>query len=184
MTIYVNFTNSAQTAIDSVFSGPQDETAWPNQGTVEDTDARYLAFTDPTSTLTGARTAQNAVIDAAYADAIAVDVSFTTAAGVIKTYQADTDSQALLLQNTQAYTIAGAVPTGFYWRSVDNTQVSFTLADLQGLNAAVIAQDWAAFQTRSARKDSIAAATTVADVEAITWAAATTSTSTTSTSST
>jgi hypothetical protein len=47
---YVQFTDSTETTIVSVFGSPQDQTVFPNQGTVEDDDPRYLAFMDPSST--------------------------------------------------------------------------------------------------------------------------------------
>lgn len=40
----VQFSNEAQTEIIASFSCPQDETAYPNQGVVEDDDPRYSAF--------------------------------------------------------------------------------------------------------------------------------------------
>lgn len=41
---FVQFTDSTETKIITVFGCEQDATVWPNQGQVEDTDARYLAF--------------------------------------------------------------------------------------------------------------------------------------------
>ncbi|WP_158602104.1 DUF4376 domain-containing protein [Pararobbsia silviterrae] len=119
--------------------------------------------------LATAQTTQKLVIDAAYADAIQQNVSFTTAAGVTETFEADSDSQTLLVSATQGYTIAGATPAGFYWVAADNTQVPFTLADLTGLYQATLAQGWEAFQKRQTLKSQIDAATTVATVQAITW---------------
>ena len=72
-------------------------------------------------------------------------------------------------QATQGYQIAGATPDGFYWKASDNTQVPFTLADLQGLYQAILAQGWAAFQKRTTLKAQISAATTVAAVQAVNW---------------
>ena len=42
--IYVQFKDSSQTELESVFGGQQDPTAWPNQGQVQASDARYKAF--------------------------------------------------------------------------------------------------------------------------------------------
>ncbi len=95
MTKYVNFTDSAQTAIDSVFSAPQDGTVWPNQGTVEDTDARYLAFTDPASTLAGAQAVQNAGVLASF-DAACTDGFSSSVLGTSYTYPMDADARANL----------------------------------------------------------------------------------------
>jgi hypothetical protein len=119
--------------------------------------------------LAAAQAAQDAVIDAAYASAVTQDVSFKTAAGVTETFQADSTSQTMLMQATQGYQIAGAVPANFFWKASDNVLVPFTLADLEGLYGAILGQGWAAFQKRTTLKAEIAAATTVAAVTAVTW---------------
>ncbi|MBV2180879.1 MAG: DUF4376 domain-containing protein [Castellaniella sp.] len=105
----------------------------------------------------------------AYSQAVQQSVSFKSAGGVTQTFQADTNSQNILLQSYTGFQAAGAVPAAFYWVAADNTQVSFTLADLKGLYAAMLAQGWAAFQQLQTRKASIRAATTSAAVKAITW---------------
>ncbi len=107
--------------------------------------------------LADAQLAQSAVIDADYAAAVQEPVSFTSAAGVTKSFQADAESQTLLMQAAQGYTISGAVPSGFYWKAADNTLVTFTLADLHGLYSATLAQGWAAFQKRTTLKQQISA---------------------------
>lgn len=116
------------------------------------------------------RPRQSAVIDASYAAAVQQNVSFKTAAGVTETFQADADTQTLVIQATQGDQIAGAIPSsGFYWKAADNTQVTFTLADLQGLYTTILAQGWAAFQKRTTLKAQIEAATTVAAVQTVVW---------------
>jgi hypothetical protein len=120
--------------------------------------------------LVAAQTAQSAQIDAAYYVAIQQNVTFKTAAGVTATFEADADSQTLVTQAEQGYSIAGATPSGFFWKAADNTIIQpFTLADLQGLYAEILAQGWAAFQKRTNLKTQILAATTVAAVQAINW---------------
>lgn len=42
--INVQFTDNTETTICSVFSCPQDEIAYPNQGQILDTDARYESY--------------------------------------------------------------------------------------------------------------------------------------------
>lgn len=116
-----------------------------------------------------AQTTQTAAMYLAYTDAISQPVSYTTAGGVTKTFQADADSQDILSKTLSGYKAAGAVPEGFWWKSEDNTQVPFTLADLVGLSSAMLAQGWAAFQTLQARKASIRATTTRTEAQAITW---------------
>jgi hypothetical protein len=124
--------------------------------------------------LAAAQVAQVALIMAAYQTAIAQPVSFTTAAGVTKTFQAGPDSQTLLVAATQGYTLAGAVPSGFYWVSADNTEVPFTLADLSGLYAATLAQGWSSFQKKQTLKAQVNAITpstpnAIAAVQGIEW---------------
>lgn len=130
-----------------------------NGALVAPTDASLLAQ---------ARSAQCAAMDVQYAAAIAQDISFTTAAGVMKTYQADAVSRSNARDMIAAYT-TGGVPTGFYWLAKDNTPVPFTLGDLQGLAKAMGDQGWAAFQRLQDRKASIRAASTVSAVQAIVW---------------
>ncbi|MEC5405134.1 DUF4376 domain-containing protein [Paraburkholderia sp. MPAMCS5] len=124
----------------------------------------------PAQLLSAAQASQSTLIDAAYYVAIQQNVTFKTAAGVTKTFQADADSQTLVMQATQGYQIAGATPAGFYWKAADNTLVPFTLADLQGLYTTILAQGWAAFQKRTTLKAQIEAATNVAAVQAVVWA--------------
>lgn len=112
---------------------------------------------------------QAAMLQAAYMVAIQQPVSFTTAAGVTKTFDADTDSQRTLQTAAQGYEMAGSVPDGFYWVAADNTQVPFTLPDLKGLYAAMLAQGWTAFQRLQDRKSALAAATTTSAVQAVVW---------------
>lgn len=45
--MYVQFSDSAQTKIISVFSCPQDPAIYPNQAEVDATDERYVAFKTP-----------------------------------------------------------------------------------------------------------------------------------------
>jgi hypothetical protein len=169
MNVYVQFGDATDTTIVASFGCPQDPASFPNQATIDSSDARYQAFVNPASTLAGAQAAQKAAIDAAYSDAIQQSIAFKTAAGVSQTFQADTGSQTILSQATQGYGIAGAVPANFFWKAADNSLVAFTLADLEGLYLAMLAQGWSAFQKRAALKAEIDAATTVAAVQAISW---------------
>ena len=128
------------------------------------------AMTDGSSLpLALAQSNQRELIESAYAAAVTANISFTTGGGVTKIYQADTDSQSSLKDALIGFTPAGATPSGFYWRPLDNTNVPFTLADLQGLAQAMISQGWAAFQKRISLLEQVAAATTTSQVEAIMW---------------
>lgn len=114
--------------------------------------------------LAAAQAAQSAVIDAAYAAAITADITYSGHA-----FQADAGSQDVLLKAVIGYGATGAVPENFFWKAADNTRVPFTLADLQGLYAAMLARGWSDFQTRTTLKQQISTAATPEDVQAIHW---------------
>jgi hypothetical protein len=65
-------------------------------------------------------------------------------------------------------TSLGKTPIGFYWIAEDNTQVPFTLADLNGLAAAIFTRGVVAFQILQDKKALVNAAVTIADVQAVT----------------
>ena len=142
-------------------------------GTVLTTPTSLAPYTIPTPTtaqlLASAQTTQLNSLIASYANAIAQPVSYTSVAGVVKTYQADKQSRDNLVEMTAAYTKAAATPTGFYWIATDNTQVPFTFADLQQLAAVMGVPGWTAFQNLQTKKASVMAATTVSAVQLIVW---------------
>ena len=105
----------------------------------------------------------------AYNAAITQAVSFTTAAGTTKTFQADPGSVSNLQAAIAGCTAAGTTPSGFYWVAADNTQVPFAYADLHGLAAAMFGQGAIAFQHLQSLKAAVNSATTVSDVNAIGW---------------
>jgi len=123
----------------------------------------------PAPGLADAQAAQAATIDVAYSAAVTADIAFTTAAGVTALFQADPGSQQVLSVSLQGYERAGSVPDGFFWKAADNTKVLFTLSDLGTLDKAMLDRGWVAFQKRTTLKAEIAAATTVAAVQAIAW---------------
>lgn len=45
-TLYVQFSDSNQTAIASVFVNPQNDSEFTNQGTIDPSDARWKAYFD------------------------------------------------------------------------------------------------------------------------------------------
>jgi hypothetical protein len=63
-TVYVQFSDSTETTVASVFGCPQDPDIYPNQAAIDDTDARYQAFINPSSTAAGKNAEINAQIDA------------------------------------------------------------------------------------------------------------------------
>ena len=105
----------------------------------------------------------------AYQNAIAQPVSFMTQGGVTQTYQVGPKTISSLQLLLNAFSAANSTPVGFYWVAEDNTQVPFTFADLQGLMAAIGAQQWNAFKRLQLRKASIAAAPNAASAKSVKW---------------
>lgn len=117
--------------------------------------------------LTRAVTVQKRAIDRSYNQAVAQAITFTTEANVTSTFDADSASRTAVAQAAQSYTILGATPPGFYWKSENGTQVPFTLRDLQGLNEAMASRVWYLFQQRTALKTKLSGAKTLADAQAV-----------------
>ncbi|MGU2416028.1 DUF4376 domain-containing protein [Burkholderia cenocepacia] len=118
-----------------------------------------------------ARGIQLVGIGDAYQSAVAANVAYTTVSGHAAEFQADELSVSRLSRAVLAYLATQKTPDGFYWVAADNTQVAFSYADLQGLAAALGAQSESAFTKYQELKAKINAATTVADVVAVTWGA-------------
>jgi Domain of unknown function (DUF4376) len=116
-----------------------------------------------------AKEAQNQTLYNAYQSAIQDDVSYTTVAGISKTYQADFVSQDALVKAMLGYKIMGQVPANSYWVSADNTQVQFSLDDFQGLYLAMLANGKAAFDHLQMKKALVKSATTASQILAIVW---------------
>ena len=114
----------------------------------------------PANALAQAQADQVKTVTATYSAAIQAPVSY-----MATTFQADAGSQAAL--NKVLTAANGTVPAGFYWVDANNNQVQMTFAQLQGLASAMWAQGWTAFQELQTKKASIAAATTIAAVQAI-----------------
>lgn len=112
---------------------------------------------------------QKAQIDDDYRTAIQEDVAFTTVAGVTASFQADSDSQTLIMQASQGYAFVGITPPGFSWKAADNSMVPFTLDDLKGLYLANLSRGWAYFQKRDMLKASIDAAQDIAAIKQLNW---------------
>lgn len=132
-------------------------------------EVTVVAYAAPVITLQQAQATLIASLTASYDAAAHSAVSFTTAAGVTKNFQADDDSRNELIAALTGYNIAQATPSGYYWKSEDNAEVPFALADLKGLYAAMLAQGWAAFQQLQVLKAQVSEATTVETVQAVVW---------------
>lgn len=125
----------------------------------------------PTSAqlLAQAQVAQTASFRQSYLAAISANISFTDAAGVTDTYQADPASVAVLNNCLSGFRVSATVPTGFYWRSATNQNNPFTYADLEGLASAMTTRGFTNYAHLQTQIASVMAATTVSAVDAVTW---------------
>jgi len=111
-----------------------------------------------------AKSAQIITLTSAYNAAIQQPVSYMGT-----TFQADADSQTKVIQVLAAMTPAGSTPSGFYWVDAANNHVAMTLAQVQGLSQAMMAQGWTAFQRLQTHKAAVNAAASIPDVQAVVW---------------
>jgi len=123
--------------------------------------------------LTFAQSAQIALLQSAYQTAMNAPVTFKNTAGVTSTYPS---GNTLLMNGMKARDmLAEVIAAGSSawtlgkWLDTNNVAQTFTFADLQGLAAAMeaaITLDWTDLITKIAE---VNAATTVAEVQAITF---------------
>jgi len=124
-------------------------------------------------TLAQAQSAQIALLQSAYQTAINTPVTFTNAAGVTSTYPS---GNTLLINGMRARDMLSEVISAGSsawtlgkWLDTNNVAQTFTFADLQGLAAAMeaaITIDWTDLVSKIAE---VNAATTVAEVQAVTF---------------
>ena len=121
------------------------------------------------SEIATAQAGQIALLVSAYDLAKQQAVSYTSAGGITKMYQADKKSVENLEAMLWTFQLEGATQPGFYWVAADNTQVPFTYGDMQGLAFAFGAQGALAFQHLQTKKAAVNAATSLSAIQAITW---------------
>jgi len=164
-TVFVAFTDSSETIIQTVFGVSQQGSGWENTGEIDSTDARYLAFIDPASTLPGAQSVQNALLSSSCAAAI-VSGFQSSALGEPHTYPSTQNDQTNLIGS-----VAAGVPVTFWcedstgaWSYAQHTadQIKQVLIDAATARMAY-SQKLAGYVAQ------VAAATTVEDVQAIVW---------------
>lgn len=95
-----------------------------------------------------------------YAAAATADIEFNTFS-----WKTDQASVALLAQVISV----GSVPPSMYWRDASGTPRTMTFADLQALGYAILARNLAADNNHQTKLALIANATTVSDINLITW---------------
>jgi hypothetical protein len=172
--VYVDFSGPDQSAVVAVFSGPQDEADHPDQGEISDADPRYVAFAAPLTSLAGAKAAKLAELNTACQQAILAGFA-SSALGAAYTYPAKATDQ----QNLTASVVASLLPglaagwttpfwcadAGGAWAFRAHTAVQIQQVGDDGKTAIL-----AAMQKNQTLADQVNACTTVAAVNAISWA--------------
>jgi hypothetical protein len=162
-TVFVQFTDPSEAIIQALLGCSQDEITYPNQGQIDDSDARYLAFINPASTLPVAKSAQLVALATDFATASVTNV--TDSNGVI--WSGGMSSALSIYGSVQLAAVGGATSVNLF--DADNLPHVVTMEQGTAIAAAI----GAAYQTVFARyqgyKAAVAAATTIAEVQAITW---------------
>lgn len=172
-TVFVQFTDATETVIASVFGCPQDSSAYPNQAIVDSSDARYQAYINPSSTLSGAQAAQISILSAACQSAICA--GFTSSAlGVSHTYPSKMTDQQNLSASVISSLMPGLAPTWTtqFWCADTNGKwawVNHTAAQIQQVGQDGKAAILAYMSKNAGFAEKVIAATTVAAVQAIIW---------------
>lgn len=114
------------------------------------------------TTLADAQSWHLAAMDAAFDSANQLPITYLNT-----TFQADDYSAGLL---AKTITLLGATgTTSVTWWDSTNTGVSMTLAQLVGLGASIFARGQGLFARKQVQKAAIRAATTIQQVETISW---------------
>ena len=122
-----------------------------------------LSNADVAATLSITKANQKSLIETAYQTAITAPIACSGTS-----FQVDNDSQDILVKVLLGMQVVGATPAGFAWMDANNVAVPMTLAELQGLYAAILTRGQAEFTKKIAAKQAVDAATTVAAVQAVT----------------
>jgi hypothetical protein len=113
------------------------------------------------------RTAQIAVLRAAYQTAIRQPVNFTTAAAHTDIFAADSDSLNNLEAMLTAYADTQSFPLNLWLNASGVPVTPFTYTDLQGLAQAIASQTTPDYQKLLSKIGDVMAASTVAEVQAV-----------------
>lgn len=131
-------------------------------------------YTPPTPTaaelLAQSQLAQIAAIQAACEQTENAPLAFTNAAGTATTYPMDAGSRQKYLGAYTKYVVHGqALPSPFSFMDVNGNLVAFTVADIDSFSNPAFTQEQDAVNKLGSLIAQVKAATTVADVQAITW---------------
>ncbi len=123
-----------------------------------------LTFTDPVISLADAKITKNIELEAAFEAACNVDVTHNS-----KVFQGDEKARTNLKEAMVHRQAGGTLPGGFAWRALDNENVVFTDADIDGLILAIGTNKLDAVANLHVKKDAVIAAVDAAEVAAISW---------------
>lgn len=135
MNVYVQFTDSSETAVQAVFGCPQDSKAYPNQATISDTDPRYLAFVDPASTAAGKLLAE---AQALLSGPVAITSMSTPA--LDGSYTISNQDQAHISAEVQSLMLNGTFADGsstVAWPDASGAVHTFSVAEFKAFATAI-----------------------------------------------
>ncbi|WP_233868757.1 hypothetical protein [Paraburkholderia adhaesiva] len=134
-------------------------------------NALFAAPPEPSMSLAEAQAARIAQLRAAWQSAGEAPVSFTTAAGHIDLYACDATSIANLDAMRAAHAETCTWLPDLWLNAADQPVTPFTWGDLEGLAQAITNRTPPDYPSLLAKIAAVMAATTIAQVEAITWQA-------------
>jgi len=119
---------------------------------------------DPVAALDNQKNSKKSVVDDDYQTAIDAGVTYSGAL-----FQSDAKSIATLSETLTALANGWTLPTGFVWIDAANTPHPADIVFLKGLSSALANHKSTLFARLQTAKASIAAATTTAEVDAVTF---------------
>lgn len=113
---------------------------------------------DTVAVLDNAKQSKINKLKQSYEEANSSDIDYLN-----KTFQADPKSQALIANVLSA----GALPTGFFWKDLNNDNIPMTFNELQGLSMALVSRGLVNFSRLSHLKQQVNAVETLDELEMI-----------------
>lgn len=138
---FVQFSDSTETKIVSVFACQQDSDEYPNQGEVDQNDARYLTFINPLGT-------KNGMLEQIKAERDRRTDNGGYKVGT-KWFHSDQKSRS---QQLGLVLLGANIPVGLQWKTMDGSFVTMTQQLAGQIIAAGAASDQAIFATAETHK--------------------------------
>lgn len=114
--------------------------------------------------LSNAKATKKAELELAYVSACCADITYNSVV-----YQGNKNTKVKLEDAISYRASGGVLPAGFTWRAKDNTNVSFSYADIDALVVLIGTNNINASNKLHIKKDALINATTIAAVNAIIW---------------